>query len=29
MPNRGPDAHLVPFASADIVCNEPCLETLP
>jgi hypothetical protein len=28
MPNRGPDAHLVPFASAGIVRNEPCLETL-
>ena len=23
--NRGLDAHLVPFASADNICNEPCL----
>jgi hypothetical protein len=25
MLNRGLDAHLVPFASADNICNEPCL----
>jgi hypothetical protein len=25
MSNRGLDAYLVPFASADIICNEPCL----